>query len=62
MKLSSVLSNVDGSVGTKIISSIIEGKTDVEELMKFYHGKIKSTREEFRLALEGRITSHHSLC
>ncbi|HNV63312.1 MAG TPA: IS110 family transposase [Candidatus Cloacimonas acidaminovorans] len=59
MKLSSVLSNVDGSVGTKIISSIIEGKTDVEELMKFYHGKIKSTREEFRLALEGRITSHH---
>jgi len=59
IKLSSVLSNVDGAVGTKIINSLIEGKTDINELMRFYHGKIKVSREEFRLALEGRITEHH---
>lgn len=59
IKLSSVLSNVDGSVGTKIINSLIEGKTDIKELIKFYHGKIKVTKEEFRLALEGKITNHH---
>lgn len=59
IKLSSVLSNVDGSVGTKIINCLIEGKTDIDELMKFYHGKIKTSREEFRLALEGRLKKHH---
>jgi transposase len=59
IKLSSVLSNVDGVVGTKIINSLIEGKTDINELMRFYHGKIKTSREEFQLALEGKITDHH---
>jgi transposase len=61
IKLSSVLSNVDGSVGSKIIDKMIEGVTDIDELMKFYHGKIKVGREEFRLALEGCLTSHHRL-
>ncbi len=59
IKLSSVLTNVNGVVGAKIINSIIAGKTDIDELMKFYHGKIKVSRKEFRLALEGRITKHH---
>jgi len=61
IKLSSVLSNVDGSVGTKIINKMIDGVTEVDELMKFYHGKIKVSREEFRLALEGSLTAHHRL-
>jgi transposase len=59
IKLSSVLSNVDGAVGTKIINCIIGGTTNINELMKFYHGKIKTSKEEFRLALEGKITRHH---
>jgi transposase len=59
IKLSSVLSNIDGTVGTKIINSLIEGNTNINELMKFYHGKIKTSKEEFRLALEGNIYKHH---
>jgi len=59
IKLSSVLSNVDGVVGTNIINSLIAGIVDINELMKFYHGKIKTSKEEFRLALEGTITKHH---
>lgn len=59
IKLSSVLSKVDGATGSKIINILIEGKTDIDELMKLSHGKIKASREEFRLALEGRITQHH---
>jgi transposase len=59
IKLSSVLSNVDGATGSKIINGFIEGTTDIDELMKFYHGKIKASKEDFRLALEGRITQHH---
>ena len=61
IKLSSVLTNVDGVVGTKIIDSMIEGKTDIDDLMQFYHGKIKVSREEFRLALKGHLTEHHRL-
>jgi len=61
IKLSSVLSKVDGSVGTKIIDKLIEGVTDVDELMKFYHGKIKVEQAEFCLALGGKLTSHHRL-
>lgn len=59
IKLSSVLSNIDGAVGTNIINSIINGQTGVEELAKYYHGKMKVSKTEFKLALEGRITAHH---
>ena len=55
------LSNVDGATGTKIINRMIEGETDIDELMQYYHGKIKVSRQEFRLALEGHLTTHHRL-
>ena len=61
IKLSSVLSKVDGATGTKIVDKMIEGVTDIDELMQYYHGKIKVSREEFRLALEGCLTAHHRL-
>jgi len=60
IKLSSVLSNVDGSVGTKIINDIINNpKTSLESLQQYYHGKIKAGKEEFCQALNGHITEHH---
>lgn len=59
IKLSSVLSKVDGAVGTRIIDSFISGTTSTEELMRFYHGKIKTDKAVFRLALEGFLTDHH---
>lgn len=59
IKPSSVLSNVDGAVGTKIINDIIEGKTNAEELFRHYHGKMKASKTEVKKALEGRLTKHH---
>jgi transposase len=59
IKLSSVLSNVDGAVGTKIIDDLIAGKTEVGGLLNHYHGKIKASREEMGKALEGRLTKDH---
>jgi transposase len=59
IKLSSVLSDVEGSVGRRIIDAIIFGERDANVLMGFYHGKVKASREEFRKALTGRITPHH---
>ena len=59
IKLSSVLTNVDGATGTKIIHELIAGNTDVEELLKHYHGKMKASKEQVGKALEGRLTKHH---
>jgi transposase len=59
IKLSSVLSDVAGVVGSKVIDAIISGERNVDVLMGFYHGKIKANRDDFRKALTGRITLHH---
>jgi transposase len=59
IKLSSVLSNVDGATGTKIINDLIAGITDAGQLAAHYHGKMKCGKEMFQKALEGRITEHH---
>jgi len=59
IKLSSVLSNVDGAVGTKIIADLIDGKTGAEQLLQHYHGKMKASKQEVKKALEGRLTRHH---
>lgn len=59
IKLSTVLTNVDGAVGTKIIADLIAGKTNPDDLIKHYHGKMKSSKAEVKKALEGRLTKHH---
>ena len=59
IKLSSVLTNVDGATGTKIINDLIAGNTDQDHLLRHYHGKMKASKEEVRKALEGRLTPHH---
>lgn len=59
IKLSMVLSDVHGATGSKIINDIIDGKANVDELMKHIHGKVKASREDIRKALEGRLTAHH---
>lgn len=59
IKLSSVLQDVSGATGTKIINAIIEGETNPTDLIRFYHGKIKVGRDEFKEALQGTLTDHH---
>ncbi len=60
IKLSSELTQVDGGgVGSRIIADIIEGITDVDTLLRHYHGKIKASKADMVKALEGRITVHH---
>ena len=59
IKLSSVLTKVGGAVGTKIINDLIAGKTEPDHLMKYYHGRIKASKEDFKKSLEGRLSSHH---
>ena len=47
-------------MGSSIIDALIEGKSDVDQLMAFYHGKIKASKKDFGLALEGNLRPHHS--
>lgn len=59
IKLSTVLSDVHGASGSKIINDIIAGKTNIDELIKHIHGKVQAKKQDIRKALEGRLTDHH---
>jgi transposase len=60
IKLSSVLSDIFGATGTKIISHILEHENyRPEELLYYVHGKVKASRADIKEALTGYLTSHH---
>ena len=59
VKLSSVVSNVQGVSATKMINAIIDGETDTEKLVAFSHGKLSADKETIKKALEGKVTEHH---
>lgn len=60
IKLSSVLNDVFGATGTRIINHILVHENyRPEELLQYVHGKIKSSREDIKEALTGYITPHH---
>jgi len=59
IKLSTVISKVHGTSGTKIINAMLAGETDPEVLVKLCSLHIKTDREQIKLALEGKLTDHH---
>jgi len=59
IKLSMVLSDVNGASGTAIIEAIIAGERDTVKLMLLCKGGIKASPENIQKALEGRLTNHH---
>ena len=60
VKLSSVLSDVFGESGSRIIEDLARGVTDPKKLVEHVVGRVKSSKEDFVRALTGRITKHHS--
>jgi len=60
VKLSSVLSNTQGAVGTRLIEKLCEGKTitmaDIDEV---YHRKLEASKEDLYEACQGILTGHH---
>lgn len=59
IKLSSVLSKVNGVSGERIVEALLSGQTDTERLASLCHWRIKADKEEVMLALEGKLTDHH---
>ena len=59
IKLSTVLSDVQGVSATKMINALIDGETNVDVLVQFAHGRIQASRDTIKLALTGKVTEHH---
>lgn len=60
IKLSSVLTDVFGATGTKIINHVLSHESyRPEELLQYVHGKVKANRQDIKASLTGYITPHH---
>lgn len=59
LKLSSVISNVLGTSGRRILRALIEGETDPQKLATLGSERLKASREVLAEALHGRVSEHH---
>jgi transposase len=59
IKLDSVISDVMGLSGRKMIEALIAGESDPKQLAQLAHRRIKASPEELCEALRGRVTRHH---
>jgi len=59
IKLDSVISDILGSSGRRMIEALIAGETDPEGLAALAHRRIKATPDELEAALHGRVTRRH---
>jgi transposase len=59
IKLSNVVTDIDGVSGKSILRSLVEGKTTPEEMADLAKGRLRAKRETLKCALEGRVKPHH---
>lgn len=59
IKLDSVVSDVVGVSGRRMIEALIAGETDPQVLAALAHRHIKASAADLEAALRGRVTAHH---
>jgi transposase len=59
LKLSSVISDLNGVSGRRMIEALIAGERDPDVLAGLGHGLLKASRAELAEALTGRFSDHH---
>jgi transposase len=59
IKLTSVISDVLGWSGRRILKAIVAGESDPRRLAELGHSRLACTRKELAAALEGRLRDHH---
>lgn len=59
VKLGSVVSDVLGLSGRRIVRALVDGETDAQRLAELGHGRLRCSRKELSEALRGRVTEHH---
>ena len=59
IKLDSVISDIVGLSGRRMIEALIAGETDPNALAALAHRRIKASPAELEAALRGRVSDHH---
>jgi len=59
IKLDSVIADIVGLSGRRMIEALIAGETDPTALAALAHRRIKATPADLEAALRGRVTDHH---
>jgi len=59
IKLSSVLSDITGVSGRKMLMALVNGATDARLIAKLADRRVKASEQELVAALEGCVTAHH---
>ena len=59
IKLDSVISDILGLSGRRMIEALIAGESDPDVLAALAHRRIKASAAELEAALRGRVTEHH---
>jgi transposase len=59
IKLDSVISDIVGLSGRRMIEALIAGETDPNALAALAHRRIRASPAELEAALRGRVTRHH---
>src|ERR1700730_7774418 len=59
IKLDSVITDILGLSGRRMIEALIAGQTAPEALAELADGRLKATPAELEASLRGRVTAHH---
>jgi transposase len=59
IKLDSVITDIVGLSGRRMIEALIAGQTDPMTLARLAHHRLQATAQELEAALRGRVTDHH---
>lgn len=59
VKLTSVLTDIMGASGRRILHAMLEGESDPAQLVRLVDRRVKASREQIKDALHGRMTEHH---
>ncbi|HEU4884942.1 MAG TPA: IS110 family transposase [Longimicrobium sp.] len=59
VKLASVLSDIMGVSGRRILEALVAGERDTMKMARLAHPSVKASRIRIAEALEGRVTEHH---
>jgi transposase len=59
VKLASVVSDVFGESGRRMLKAITAGQTDARQLAALGDGRLSASRETLAAALHGKVTAHH---
>jgi transposase len=59
VKLASVVSDVFGESGRRMLKALCAGQTDPWQLAALRDGRLSASRETLAVALQGKVTAHH---